>query len=114
MDARELEFANETFANVCLLDTLEHIPETDLVVKQAWRVLKPNGVMVIVDPDDTILFWLRLFAGRFKDAFVGNPDHVHSFNRSSLVRILASLFKLEKMIRRGIFTGYRFRRIEAC
>jgi len=111
MDARELEFANETFDNVCLLDTLEHILETDLVIKQSWRVLKPNGVMVIVDPNDTILFWSRLLCGRLTHALRGNPDHVHKFNRNILEELLSPLFRLEKIMRRGIFTGYRFRKM---
>lgn len=114
MDVRDLGFGNETFDNVCLLDTLEHILESDLVVKQVWRVLKHNGVLIIVDPNDAVLFWTRLLCGRFKDAFRGNPDHIHKFNKSSLVRLMSPLFKLEKIKRRGIFTGYQFRRIEVC
>lgn len=110
MDARDMEFGNETFDNVCALDTLEHIPEVDLVVKQAWRVLKTNGVMVIVDPNDDVLFWTRLLCGRFVHALRGNPGHVHKFNKDRLVELTSPFFKLEKVMRRGIFTGYRFRR----
>ena len=112
MDARELGFVNETFDNVCLLDTLEHVPEVDVVVKEAWRVLRPNGVLVITDPNDTVLFWARLLALRFKDAFRGNPDHVHKFDKDRLVELTTPLFKLEKTIPRGIFTGYAFRKGE--
>jgi len=108
MDVRELGFANETFDNVCLLDTFEHIPEVDIVVKQSWRVLKPNGVLVITDPNDSVLFWVRLLALRFRDAFRGNPDHVHKFDKDRLVDLTTPLFRLEKIVHRGIFTGYRF------
>jgi len=112
MDARKLEFEDETFDTACLLDVLEHIPGTDLVIKQVHRVLKPNGVMVVTDPNDTVLFWARLLCGRFRDAFKGNPLHIHRFNRDKLLNMTKSLFKLEKTISRGIFTAYRFRRIE--
>lgn len=111
MDARNLDFPDETFTTVTLLDTLEHIPESDMVIKEAWRVLKPNGVLVITDPNDTLLFWARLFALRFRDAFRGNPDHIHKFDKDRLVELTLPLFKLEKVMRRGIFTGYRFRRV---
>ncbi len=112
MDARDLDFPDETFSTVVLLDTLEHVPESNLVIKEAWRVLKPSGVLVITDPNDTLLFWTRLLAFRFRDAFRGNPDHIHKFDKDQLVELTTPLFKLEKVMRRGVFTGYRFRRTE--
>ena len=112
MDARELNFPNAFFYNVCLLDTLEHIPEVDIVIKNAYRVLKKNGCLIIVDPNDSVLFWSRLFTGRIKEALKGNPDHVHRFNKSKLIELTQPFFALEKTIHRGIFTGYRFRRVE--
>ena len=112
MDARDLKFPDEFFDNVCLLDTLEHIPETDLVIKNAYRVLRKNGCLIIVDPNDFVLFWSRLFTGRIKDALEGNPDHIHEFNKNKLIELTHPFFALEKTIHRGIFTGYRFRRKE--
>lgn len=110
MDARDLKFSNNSFDGLICLDVLEHIPEVDTVVKEAWRVLKPNGVMVITDPNDTVLFWARLLCGRFKKAFEGNPDHIHRFDKDKMINMTKSLFKLEKVIYRGIFTGYKFRK----
>lgn len=122
MDARELEFANESFDNVCFFDVLEHIPEADIAIKEAWRVLKPNGVLAITDPSDKVLFWARLLCLRPRDAFRGrrtpkrdtedSPGHIHKFDKDRLAELTAPFFKLEKVMRRGIFTGYRFRRIE--
>lgn len=111
MDARDLDFPNESFYTVGILDTLEHIPEADIVIKEAWRVLKPNGVLVLTDPNDTVLFWVRLLALRFRDAFCGNPGHIHRFDKDQLVELTTPLFKLEKTIHRGIFTGYAFRKV---
>ncbi len=111
MDARDLDFPDETFGTVALLDALEHIPESDLVIKEAWRVLKPDGVLVVTDPNDTVLFWVRLLALRFREAFRGNPSHIHKFDKDRLVELLSPLFGLEKVMRRGIFTGYKFRKI---
>ncbi len=112
MDARDLDFPDESFSTVTLLDTLEHIPESDLVIKEAWRVLKHNGALIIIDPNDTVLLWARVCVFRFRDAVRGNPGHIHKFNKSRLIELTTSLFKLERRIRRGIFTGYRFRKIE--
>lgn len=110
MDARDLEFSDSSFDGLMYLDVLEHIPEVDVVIKEAWRVLKPNGIMIVTDPNDTVLFWARLLCGRFKDAFKGSPTHVHRFDKEKMINMTRSLFKLEKVIYRGIFTGYKFRK----
>ncbi len=111
MDARSLDFPDNMFDNVALLDTLEHIPECDLVIKESWRVLKPDGVLLIIDPDDNALLLTRLLAFRMRDAFRGNPGHIHRFCKRNLVELTSPLFKLEKIVPRGIFTGYSFRKV---
>ena len=88
MDARDIHFPNETFFTVALLDTLEHIPETNIVIGEVWRVLKPDGIVVIIDPNDSVLFWARLLCGRIKQAFNGNPDHIHRFDKDKLVELV--------------------------
>lgn len=122
MDALDLKFPDNSFDNVCFFDVLEHIPEVDVAIKEAWRVLRPNGVLAIIDPSDTGLFVSRLLCGRIRQAFRGTrtphtetqscPGHIHHFNKDRLLKITGSLFRLEKVIPRIIFTGYKFRRIE--
>lgn len=120
MDARDLKFPINTFDNVTFFDTLEHIPEADIAIKEAWRVLRPNGILAVTDPNDTMLFWTRLLCLRPGHAFRGrrtpkretedSPGHIHQFDKDKLVELVSPFFKLEKVIRRGIFTGYRFRK----
>ncbi len=122
MDARDLKFPSGKFDNVTFFDVLEHIPEADIAIKEAWRVLKPNGILAITDPDDTMLFWVRLLCLRPTHAFSGrrtpkrdtedSPGHVHRFNKDRLVELATPLFKIEKVMSRIFFTGYRFRRVE--
>ncbi len=122
MDARDLKFPTWSFDNVCFFDVLEHIPEADVAIKEAWRVLRPNGILVITDPNDKALFWVRLLCLRPAHAFRGrrtprretedSPGHIHQFDKDRLVELVSPFFELEKVMRRGIFTGYRFRRIE--
>jgi len=121
MDARDLKFPDNSFDNVTYFDTLEHIPEADIAIKEAWRVLRPDGILAITDPNDAMLFWARLLCLRPKDAFRGrrtprretedSPGHIHQFNKGKLVELVSPFFRLEKVVGRGIFTGYRFRRI---
>lgn len=122
MDARDLKFPSGRFDNVTFFDVLEHIPEADIAIKEAWRVLRPDGILAITDPNDKMLFWARLLCLRRAQAFRGrrtkkreaedSPGHIHQFDKDQLVELTSPFFRLEKVMRRGIFNGYRFRRIE--
>lgn len=49
-DAKELPFRNNSFDIALLLQVLEHVDAPDKVIKEAARILKPNGVLVISVP----------------------------------------------------------------
>ena len=110
MSATDLEFPDGSFENVTALDVLEHVQNPKLAINEAHRVLKPNGILVIVDPNDDVLFWARIFAFRIREAIRGNPDHKHRFNSRNLKILCDPQFKMEKVIGRWIFTVYKFRR----
>lgn len=46
-DARNLPFLNNTYSTIISISTMEHIKNVDKVFKEAYRVLKPNGIFVI-------------------------------------------------------------------
>lgn len=45
-DARNMPFPKETFSTIISISTLEHIPNPDKVLKESYRVLKPDGRIV--------------------------------------------------------------------
>ncbi|MFZ2201991.1 MAG: class I SAM-dependent methyltransferase [Microgenomates group bacterium] len=49
-DALHLPFADATFDAVLLLDVIEHIKDDSGVIKEAKRILKPGGVIVLTAP----------------------------------------------------------------
>lgn len=49
-DAHSLPFADGTFDTVLLLEVLEHLPEPQTAVKEAKRVLSPNGRLILSTP----------------------------------------------------------------
>lgn len=50
-DARALPFPDDHFDIVTLFDVLEHIPEDDLAAREALRVTKPGGFVLVSTPD---------------------------------------------------------------
>ena len=71
MDACDLKFPDNSFDNACFFDVFEHIPDVGLAIHEAWRVLKPNGIVAITDPNDSMLFWARILTFRWEQAFRG-------------------------------------------
>ena len=49
-DATKLPFRNKVFDAVAFLDVLEHVEKDSKAIKEARRVLKPGGVVVITVP----------------------------------------------------------------
>lgn len=52
-DARRLPFADGTFDAVTLLDVLEHVPEDALAAREAQRVARPGGAILVSTPNRT-------------------------------------------------------------
>ena len=46
-DARDLPFVNNSYGSIISISTFEHIPNTKKLLKETYRVLKPDGVLAI-------------------------------------------------------------------
>jgi SAM-dependent methyltransferase len=62
-DARQLPFADGTFDAITLFDVLEHIHEDQLAAKEAMRVTRSNGVILVSTPNAD---WRYPFHGLMK------------------------------------------------
>jgi SAM-dependent methyltransferase len=52
-DAQQLPFAGASLANIVMLDVLHHVEFCSLLFREASRVLRPGGRMVLVEPGIT-------------------------------------------------------------
>lgn len=62
-DAARLPFADETVDAVLILDALHHMGEPQTVVDEAARVLRPGGVLLLLEFDPTTIPGRVLVAG---------------------------------------------------
>ena len=93
-DAKNLPFEHDTFDLVLCLDVLEHITEDDLVIKEIFRVLKPNGNLIISVPQFSSL-WSQ------HDVSV---NHVRRYEKQELIKKLVLYsFKIEKTFNAVVF-----------
>ncbi|MBI2218555.1 MAG: glycosyltransferase [Candidatus Rokubacteria bacterium] len=54
-----LPFRDETFDAVVNSEVIEHVPDTPDILREAWRVLRPGGILVLGTPDyGRVLWWV--------------------------------------------------------
>ncbi len=63
-DARNLPFSDNSYGSIFSISTLEHIDNADKVLKEAYRILRPGGVLFLTletDEVDGATFYRPLF-----------------------------------------------------
>jgi SAM-dependent methyltransferase len=99
----ELPFADASFDLVCLFDTIEHIPDEDMVLREVRRVLRPGGSVFLSVPayqwlwshnDKTAHHCRRYTAGRLRSVLKRNgfrPQQTSYFNTFLLPLIVPAV-----------------------
>lgn len=92
VDGTALPFADESFDVVFCNHVLEHVFQTEFVVREMRRVLRPDGVCVISVPN--LASWVNrvalLFAGQPLGTEVGSESIMYGFWPSLFKRRLAA------------------------
>jgi SAM-dependent methyltransferase len=83
-DMRDLPFADGTFASVLSVQSIEHVPDAESVLKEVVRVLEPGGRAVFVTPN-------RLTFGR-PDEII-DPYHYVEYDPSELATLCRRFFE---------------------
>lgn len=98
--AEELKFKDNYFDSVILGETLEHVFDEKEAIKEAHRVLKLNGKIIITVP----------YKGKISN------QHLRIFDEESIIELIGTIFKSNEFlidVKRGkmFYTGYK-RRID--
>ena len=93
-DADEpLPFANASFDVVVVGELLEHLVSPSGFIEEAWRVLRPGGMLVGSIPNAYRLKnRLRFLAGR---PIEDNPTHLHLIGEAELRRLLGGFEEID-------------------
>lgn len=91
-DLMECQFPPHTFDVITLWDVLEHTHDPVAILKETFRILKPDGLLIFSIPNPN-----SVWAHRFGAFWIGYdaPRHLHLFYGDNLQQLLA-------------VTGFRF------
>lgn len=122
LNKSHLQYPDSYFNCVTMCETLEHLVETEFVLSEIYRVLKPGGVAVLSVPRiDSKLTIISLLIGfqppglecslKKRYASIGGSEpsgHVSLFTKKAFVNILESAgFKIEKLIQKSMSSGWK-------
>ena len=89
---KPLPFDSEYFDMLASFETLEHVMDQENMIKEFYRVIKPNGLLIISTPD--------------RDAFIGkkipeNIFHIHELNKKEFLELLGRYFQVREIYGQG-------------
>lgn len=86
--AEKLPFENETFDLIIFYETIEHVENPLLSLKEIKRVLKKRGISVVAMDSGNLLFRLAWFLWENSTGKVWKGAHLHPFHHSDLEKII--------------------------
>ena len=84
-----LPFKSETFDLITCLEVLEHVLQPARILKESFRCLKRGGHLVVLVPNNTLLFRIIWFFWTATWGKTWEDKHVYQFDRKSVQTLLA-------------------------
>ncbi len=114
-----LSYKNNTFDAVTCLDVIEHLLDPDSLIDEIYRVLRPDGQLVLTTPNIRnfrnlcTLVFKGIFPQTSPDTFVWGGGHLHFFTREDIKKIVkkAGFKRIEFFINQGQFCLSKKRKI---
>ena len=102
-DMRRLPLPDASFAGLVAIQSIEHVPDAQVAVGEAARVLEPGGVAVFVTPN-------RLTFARADEII--DPYHYVEYDAGELASLCSPFFDAVEM--RGLFGSARYLELVAA
>jgi len=92
-----LKIENNSVDCIVFLEVIEHLTDYKKALQEIYRVLKPNGSLILIFPNDRIFKIARVLTLRFKEAFY-DPGHIKQWTPKTIKKELRENgFKISKI-----------------
>lgn len=84
-----LPFPDKSFDSCILLEVIEHLENADRAVAELARVTRLGGRVIIVYPNDMMMYFARIACLKFREARF-DPGHVCQWNARDIGRLMSA------------------------
>jgi len=96
-DVHKLPFDDNSFEIVTAIETIEHLDNPNRALTEIYRVLKPNGYLIIGQDTDSLLFRVVWFVWTKWKGSVWVKSHISCMKPNDLMKLLRRTgFKIKK------------------
>lgn len=93
----DLKIEDNSVDCVIFLEVIEHLNNPRKALKEIHRILKKNGLLILLFPNDKIFKIARILTFKFKEAFY-DPGHTEQWTPKEIKKTLGKLsFKIIKI-----------------
>jgi ubiquinone/menaquinone biosynthesis C-methylase UbiE len=102
-DLRHLPIRSDALSSIVCSHVLEHVEDSDLVLREFIRVLKNDGLVFLFLPDDESTIWriLEPVWTRYYEAFISKESsprtHAVSFDLNRFTSLVSQFFRVVEM-----------------
>ena len=112
-DVHNLSFGDNSFEIVTAIETIEHLDNPNKALAEIYRVLKPNGYLIVGQDTDSLLFKVVWFVWtRWKGA-VWKNSHINCMKPKRLIEVLKKqefIIEKSKLVNLGMEIFIRARK----
>lgn len=95
-DLKKLEFDNNYFDYILSLETLEHAPDPLLFLRELYRTLKPNGMLIMSCPPSIAELPLKIYDLLFTNHGEGPHKFISSKKVKKILKVAGFKIKFHK------------------